>query len=645
MQDNLLTNNKFIDPNVYDISNDAKKQLEYMRKKAEFRNYMKSRTYGYEQVNHPLTKKMRYYADGGIINKPTVATLGEEGPEMVIPLNKPMQMFPLLKDQIQSMHEKRDKGELDALELQNQLIGGKQNERFVQEQHTMIHIDSRDRDILAYPDQSRYKIRLPRAFTNVISVQMKSTEFPNTQQLIRSTPVSQANNVISWQNKTDILSNGQNFTYNTTITPGNYTATTLAQELSAQMSTVKRINGIFNNFNVSIDTVTDIVTFESIDYTKLNNPFTVEVPTSGTLTTFQINFPGHGILSIGERISIRGSLDVAGISNDLINTAHSVTNIVNSDVFEIQIDSLATSNVPAGGGTNVEVGKGVLSKLLFSENQSLANILGFNAIDTEFLFAHQNTVEDFKYFDGNGDGIRLNVNKIFVESTTPSIYSIIETTLEHQLQTGDRIFLFQENDLTPESTIIPYTHLYGLTTADLTTEQNELRQNFVAQITDPAGLTITRINNTQFLIPVPFVNIPPIDNEIDNVEDGDENGNIIIRTLNKAVSLAGENFFYIISPQIGGDFLTSNTLIEDVFYKIQLASGPGSIVFNSFIGNPKIFYDSPLPFLDEIEFILRTHDGELVEFNDNDHSFTIEITEAIQRMEGALYSSQIGARI
>ena len=78
------------------------------------------------------------------------------------------------------------------------------------------------------------------------------------------------------------------------------------------------------------------------------------------------------------------------------------------------------------------------------------------------------------------------------------------------------------------------------------------------------------------------------------------------------------------------------------FMFLQLNSSPGSIMFNSFIGNPKRFYEAPLPFLDEIEFRFITHDGELFEFNDQDHSYTIEILESIQKQEGSELSSRIG---
>ena len=107
--------------------------------------------------------------------------------------------------------------------------GGKQggNEtRFVQELHTYIHVDSRDRDKAVYPNPNYYRLQLIRNFTNVKEVKLKSTEFPNTQQLIRSTPLSQANNRVFW----NIEDDGDQL-YVAVLTPGSYDATTFSSRI------------------------------------------------------------------------------------------------------------------------------------------------------------------------------------------------------------------------------------------------------------------------------------------------------------------------------------------------------------------------------------------------------------------------------
>jgi hypothetical protein len=76
-------------------------------------------------------------------------------------------------------------------------------ERSFKTRKTLVNIDSRDRDILLYPEENHYKIDLRRQFTNVKLVQLRSTEFPNSEQLIRATPPSRANNKIFWNNLND----------------------------------------------------------------------------------------------------------------------------------------------------------------------------------------------------------------------------------------------------------------------------------------------------------------------------------------------------------------------------------------------------------------------------------------------------------
>ena len=216
MDEDLLVTNNFIDTTVYDISNDKNKQNEYLRKQIEFRKFMENKTNDFSSLNHPLNNPpIRYLQDGGIVTKPTVAVIGETGPEAVIPLNQ--------------VKEFKNSNNNAITETPNTLNNNTFSNRFSQDVHTMISIDSRDRDQTLYGNQNHYKIRLRRTFTNVTVVKLKSTEFPNTLQLIRSTPIAQANNIIRWQIQED-----GNQEYFASLTPGNYTATTLANEIELQ---------------------------------------------------------------------------------------------------------------------------------------------------------------------------------------------------------------------------------------------------------------------------------------------------------------------------------------------------------------------------------------------------------------------------
>ena len=58
-----------------------------------------------------------------------------------------------------------------------------------------------------------------------------------------------------------------------------------------------------------------------------------------------------------------------------------------------------------------------------------------------------------------------------------------------------------------------------------------------------------------------------------------------------------------------------------------MPSGSGSIYYDTFTSTPKEFYDKPVRELNEIEIKFVDNNGDLVEFNGYDHSFTLEIIE------------------
>lgn len=81
--------------------------------------------------------------------------------------------------------------------------------------------------------------------------------------------------------------------------------------------------------------------------------------------------------------------------------------------------------------------------------------------------------------------------------------------------------------------------------------------------------------------------------------------------------------------------------VDQVFAKIQLSGAPGSVMFNTFIGGERIFYE-PIGRLDEIDIGFRRPDNRLFDFRGREHSFTLEIEEYQDRMRTANVSSRRG---
>ena len=631
-QEGNLFKNKFVDTNVADV-----REKDNLRKKAEFRQYMESEQTGIEDVNHPTSSVNNFLDESENI-------IGQINANAPLLTGGSFLNQSFMRNTSTAFNQGGSFSTANSLGIQLQENTADPNQRFVQEQTTVHDIDSSNRNQLLYPDQNHYKIELQRNFSNVVSVKIKGAEFPNSQQLIKETPVAQKNNLIYWQISEDLDANLEFITYVTTLTPGNYTETTLANEIENQMNSVLRVDGQLNNFTVTIDSVTDIVEFTSIGFTTVSNPFSFNEVLSGNITDITVTLTDHG-LTVGQSFFIDNAVTIDGIDASIINTQHIVTEVVDADEFVFQVPLAATSTETAVGGASVRFGIGIQFKLLWSQDNTPALILGFPEEDTDFGFTIQNTEEAFKYFEIDGvTGIRLKINKIEASILSSNI-SNVRTTLPHQLSTGDRVFIFTDDTVPDGTTIEPYDHLYGLTTGDLTTQENNDRLVFIGRIADPAGLLVTVIDESTFSLPVSFVSITPIDTEIALVDDEDEQGDIVLRTTDTAIDLSGEEILYICSPQLSDNhtgYLVEG--VDDVFMKIQIAGPSNSTIFNSYIGPGKIFYDAPLADMGELEFFFRSKDGELIEFNGKDHGFTLEITEAIQKIEGIGFSARIGAR-
>jgi hypothetical protein len=651
--ENNLINNKFIDTNVYNIYNNPNK---YLQEQAEFRKFMEDKNIDLGDINHPTTSSNvanildqsesiidAISSEKPIINDSTLITKN---------LNLNNQQDLLRTNSSRYGTESNEGNNLLSVKIQEQQA--KSTDRFVQEIRTSINIDSRDRDVTLYPDQNSYKINLgKKIFTNVISVKLKSTEFINTLQLIKETPVSQRNNLIFWEIDGDVNDSAANVVYDAALTAGNYNETTLATEIENQMNAVLRNNGKLNNFSVSIDSITDEVQFTSVEFTTFSNPFSFEIAgTADVNTAIESDFNDFSGVTVGSRIQIENATATGGIPASLLNGVHVLTGVTEtSSKIEFTVPALATSTESGVGGSSVRIGTGVQFQLLWGEDNTPATILGFDEEDTGFGLVITNTKEIFKYDFGvttAPDSDRLKINTITPGDSTN--ISLIRTTLPHLLQTGDRIFIFDDNNVPTDSTIVTYNHLYTIDETDISTSENESRKTYVGLLADPAGLIITRKDTNTFTVPIPYVNYttllggnPTIADIIDSdVSDTDEYGDIIIKQINSAIDLTGERYIYITSPQLGNMLTTS--AVDDIFYKLQMAGGANASIFNSYIGGGKIYYDVPLSLLDEVKFEFRTADNELMEFNDKDHSFTLEITEGIQKLEGIGFSERIGAR-
>ena len=79
-----------------------------------------------------------------------------------------------------------------------------------------------------------------------------------------------------------------------------------------------------------------------------------------------------------------------------------------------------------------------------------------------------------------------------------------------------------------------------------------------------------------------------------------------------------------LSNKEGGALYKENN-IDNIFAKLLLVENAGNFMYNSFITKPIYFKD--LKSLNNVDFKFLTVNNELVEFNNIEHSFILEITQ------------------
>lgn len=477
-----------------------------------------------------------------------------------------------------------------------QQIDDETEERTFKTRKTLVNIDSRDRDIQIYPDENHYKIDLGRQFTNVKMIQLRSTEFPNSEQLIRSSPISRANNKIYWNNE------GDNTVFVASITPGNYTPSTLQSEIEGRMNAVRKSDGNFHEFSISIDSITNIATFSSLSTRQLSNPFFVTAPS----TTITVNMTSHGFTE-GQLIKIQGASTFSGINIALLNADHIVTSVLNSNSFTIEFPEtiILSTSIDGAGGSTVRIGYGTNFRLLWSQSNTVAKILGFDNVDTDYATEISNTIVDQQF----------NVVKV-QDIPNDTIYASVTLDQVHGFSDAQIVYLIGVSGSTSDE-LVNSAGGYSLT---------------LLTSTDITNLAIS--NETalkSFKIPIQI-----------GVSQFGTGGICETRLLNKPVKLAGENYFLMTSPQLAS--MTNSGAVENIFSKIALSAPPGNILYNTFISNPLQSLDTPIPSFHEIEVFFKNQDGSLFDFVGLEHSYTLEIVEYLDKASRDLigFSSQRG---
>jgi hypothetical protein len=236
------------------------------------------------------------------------------------------------------------------------------------------------KSIDGYPDANDYVSELKKSFTNVVRIELLTTEIPFIDFNINNN-INNKKNKLYWK----YLEDG-NYIYSSTIDEGFYNIDSLIDTLTIKMNEIERLSSTINQkkynlFDVSINKNTQEVKFIAFELESLPNSLIVdkEGSLSGSYKV-TITHPNN-LVDIGDTITIFDSSAIGDIPASLINTDHIVyeTNPFNDTFSIIILQDLITDtvNLEGNGGPNVKIQIPAKVSFLFDREDTIGEILGF----------------------------------------------------------------------------------------------------------------------------------------------------------------------------------------------------------------------------------------------------------------------------
>ena len=303
--------------------------------------------------------------------------------------------------------------------------------------------------------------------------------------------------------------------------------------------------------------------------------------------------------------------------------------------YYINLNTTSTASAILKGGDSVSIGEEVKFSLLFSQSDTPGELLGFpnigettqdtsnskkvytdssnntrylNLGDTEFKSVQSNTfptdIINIKYSEPG----KVETG---IYSGNYTNFTKIETMTDHPFETGDIIFIENHNG----------------------------SSNDTAINTDYGHVIFQKISSRIF-----YISLKLNGSVIAQIDNGNTaNGIVYRKQLFKPFILSGKNYAYLVIKNIENNVNTSTKGINNVFAKLLLNGSPGYVLFSSFVSTPKEYIDGLLKNLDKLDIQILDPEGELYEFNNSDFSFSLEIAEVIDIVEGTAVSSRTGS--
>ena len=303
--------------------------------------------------------------------------------------------YPINNNQYQSYHivSKVENNYIyfnSKMEAKYDQIGGGNN----------IYIGKVLNEINGFTNSNSYTIDLKKSFTNVVRMELISTEIPYVEFNINNN-VTNKNNKLYWQ----YLEDGD-YIYSISLPSGSYGPDNIITKLKEEMNSILRIESsnnlkIYNSFDIIIDKSSQEVQFKAFKIKKLPNSLKIiKDDILKDIYILQINV-GNNYVKEGDKIIISSSNPIGDIKTSVINNEHVVYKVDTfNDIISVIIPidlSKDNFNILGNGGSYVTVKIPDLARFLFNYNDTLGKLLGFKNV------RDINSITNFNHITSNLD--------------------------------------------------------------------------------------------------------------------------------------------------------------------------------------------------------------------------------------------------
>jgi len=434
-----------------------------------------------------------------------------------------------------------------------------------------------------YPTASEYVYDLKKTYKNVVQIKMISSEFPNTDEVIKKN----INDKLYWQN----LDDETNAIHSITISPGSYSSSELQQEIQTSMNN----EDTSHIFTANINSSNNIVTFSSFIQHTLNNAIFLLYSIKQVGTTQILDSARLYIVEPNHKFKVGDTVLITSAPNYNIVPASAIVGektIVEVNTYTT-IDNVTTHSV-----------NGVI-----------------NPIDPVTLVAPVNyTVENCMHFLGYTPPL-------------PTYYAVSLPYFTPLPVIGNTPAGFSPYLILPAANT---TFICDIPPGSIVnTVPSSFRMFFNFQDTMGNILGFREVGQEN--------SITPFQTTISNTGLYYDEQNISVlapsEVRNNAINLSGENYFYMRSSTIAPNNVEGT--VSNIFAKILLSGGPGKVLFNTFV-NMSADYNESLKELVLIDFKFVNYKGVPFDFHGLEHSFTLEIVELLTRPYDINVSSRLG---